>query len=263
MDAEVFRVHAEVEQKHWWFVARRQILRAVVEAVVPPDRSRRIVDLGCGVGATVPAFHPDYTYIGYEPSAIAVHFARDAHPGVEFHVGTAASAAADLAHADVVLLTDVIEHVASDRALLTAAIEPMAPGSWLLVTVPAGMELWSPHDEALGHYRRYDVEMMQATWAGLPVRPALLTHFNARLYLPVRAVRWLTSHLNHAAGAGGTDFSVPPRPVNAGLHRLFGGEAKRLVAMIHGQRPAYRRGVSILAMLQRQSLTAPDPSTHG
>jgi trans-aconitate methyltransferase len=90
MDAEVNRLHAEAQQKHWWFVGRRRILRAVVESVVPPGRNRRIVDLGCGVGGTAPAFHPDYTFIGYEPSTVAVEFARMAHPGIEFHVGSAA-----------------------------------------------------------------------------------------------------------------------------------------------------------------------------
>jgi SAM-dependent methyltransferase len=253
MDAEVFRVHAEVEQNHWWFRGRREILRSVVEAVVSPNSARRVVDLGCGVGATAPAFHPDYTYVGVEPSEVAVNFARNAHPGVTFHVGTAATAVADLARADVVLLTDVIEHVADDRQLLADTIGPLSPGSWLLVTVPAGMSLWSPHDVALGHYRRYDVNSLQRAWAGLPVRPALLSYFNARLYGPVRAVRWLTSHLNHSAGAGGTDLSVPPRPANAALRRLFGGEAGRLVSVVHGRKPAYRRGVSLMALLQRES----------
>jgi SAM-dependent methyltransferase len=253
MDADVFRVHAEAEQNHWWFSGRRRILRAVVEAVVPPKQERRIVDLGCGVGATAPAFHPEYTYIGVEPSAIAVDFARAAHPGVEFHVGTAASATADLSRAAVVLLTDVIEHVADDRGLLAETIGPMTPGSWLLVTVPARMELWSPHDVALGHYRRYDVKTLRNAWSGLPVREVLLSYFNARLYAPVRAVRWLTSHLNHSAGAGGTDLAVPPRPANAALRRLFGGEAQRLVGAVHGRKPAYRRGVSLMALLQRQA----------
>jgi hypothetical protein len=208
------------------------------------------------VGGTAPAFHPDYTFIGYEPSTVAVEFARMAHPGVEFHVGSAASAAEDLARADAVLLTDVIEHVAGDRALLAETIAPMSPGSWLLVTVPAGMELWSPHDVALGHYRRYDMNTLERTIAGLPVRPVLLSYFNTRLYPPVRVVRWLTARLNHSAGHGGTDFTLPPRPVNAALHRLFGGEARRLIGALHGRKAPYRRGVSLLAMLQRQPAIA-------
>jgi SAM-dependent methyltransferase len=251
MDADVFRVHADVEQRHWWFSARRSILRAVVDAVAPRDRVPLLLDLGCGVGATAPAFHPDYTYVGYEPSAVAVEFARSAHAGVTFRTGSAAEAGHDLARADVVLLTDVIEHVEDDRQLLEDTIGPMRPGSWLLVTVPAGMELWSPHDVALGHHRRYDLDSLAAVWRGLPVRAALLSCFNARLYRPVRAVRWLTSRLARSAGAGGTDFAIPPAPVNAGLRRVFAGEAPRLAGSVNAAGPAYTRGVSVIALLER------------
>lgn len=252
MDAEVFRVHADVEQRHWWFSARRAILRSIVEAVVPPGRSHRVLDLGCGVGATAPAFAADYTYVGYEPSALAADFARSTYPGVEFHVGTAAAAADDLSRADVVLLTDVIEHVEDDRELLNETVGAMAVGSWLLVTVPAGMELWSPHDVALGHYRRYDLGSLRAVCGGLPVRLALLSYFNARLYPAVRAVRWLTARFDRSAGSGGTDFSIPPAALNSALGRIFQGEAPRLVASMDTNRSAFPRGVSAMALLQRR-----------
>jgi SAM-dependent methyltransferase len=260
MDAEVFRVHADVERRHWWFSARRAILRAVVETVAPPGRGVRVLDVGCGVGATAPAFHPDYTYTGYEPSQLAVEHARAAHPHVEFRAGTAVSAAADLAAADVVLLTDVIEHVADDRALLLATLLPMRAGSWLLVTVPAGMELWSPHDVSLGHYRRYDVESLSAVLHELPAETVLLSYFNARLYPPIRLVRWLTERTNRAAGHGGTDFAVPPRPLNAALRRVFEGEAARLCRQIGRTGSAYRRGVSLMALLRKQPGNARAPS---
>jgi SAM-dependent methyltransferase len=253
VDAQVFQVHAEVERRHWWFTARRRILRTVVETVLPPGRSRVVLDLGCGVGATAPAFHPDYSYIAYEPSQVAVDFARATYPGVEFRVGTAASAADDLSRADVVLLTDVIEHVEDDRGLLRDALTPMRHGSWLLVTVPAGMELWSPHDVALGHYRRYDTDSLLEVCSGLPARVAMISCFNARLYGPVRVVRWLTSRFRRAAGHGGTDFSIPPAPVNALLNRIFAGEAPRLARAVAEGGSPYARGVSIIALLQRTS----------
>ncbi|MGH7464174.1 MAG: class I SAM-dependent methyltransferase [Longimicrobiales bacterium] len=251
MDADVFRVHAEVERRHWWFAARRDILRAVLEHYLPADGSHTVTDIGCGVGANAAAFHPGYRWIGYDPSVDAVAFARSAHPDVSFHVGSAAEAADTLARTDAALLTDVIEHVPDDRALLDAVVAPMKSGAYVLITVPAGMELWSPHDVALGHYRRYDVPSLTAAWAGIPVEPVFVSHFNSRLYLPVRAVRILTSMLRHSAGASGTDLGVPPGPVNAALERFFRGETARLVSAARRGRPAYSRGVSILALLRR------------
>ena len=55
-----------------------------------------------------------------------------------------------------VTLLDVLEHQQDDRAFLSALVAKMAPGSTLLLTVPALPSLWSQWDVALGHFRRYD-----------------------------------------------------------------------------------------------------------
>jgi SAM-dependent methyltransferase len=255
MDLEVFRVHADVEQRHWWFIARRSILRAVLQSVLPADGTRKIVDMGCGVGATASAFRPSYRWAGYDPSAEAIALAHAAHPGVRFQVGSAAEAAIDLRDADAALLTDVIEHVEDDRALLWDVIRPIREGAYILVTVPAGMELWSPHDVALGHYRRYDRHSFAAVWAGMPVEPVLVTHFNSRLYVPVRIARMLTSRFDRSAGAAGTDFDIPLAPLNALLERIFAGEARHIVMAARTGDIAYANGVSLLALLRRTGST--------
>jgi SAM-dependent methyltransferase len=251
MDAAVFRVHAEVERRHWWFAGRRRILRALLERFVPPDPAHTIADIGCGVGATAPAFRAGYRYVGFDPSPDAIGAARATYPGVEFRIGSAAEAAATLAGSSAALLNDVIEHVPDDRALLSQVVEPLKAGAYLLVTVPAGMELWSPHDVALGHFRRYDTASFQAVWEGLPVETCFLSHFNSRLYFPVRAVRALTARLDRAAGPAGTDLAIPPAPLNSALEALFAGEATRLARGIGKSGPVYRRGVSLISVLRR------------
>lgn len=94
-------------------------------------------------------------------------------------------------NADLVLMMDVIEHVADDTALIAhyAALSP--PGTRFLVTVPAFMWLWSSHDVFLEHYRRYNVGHLREVLskAGLQVRSA---HYFFGGVLPaVVAVRWL------------------------------------------------------------------------
>lgn len=56
---------------------------------------------------------------------------------------------------DLLLLLDVAEHVVDDEALLRTLRSRLAPGGWLLFTVPAWPALFSQHDVRLQHHRRY------------------------------------------------------------------------------------------------------------
>jgi SAM-dependent methyltransferase len=251
IDRSVFAAFAAAQETHWWFAARRAILRQVVDAIATAGPGRSVIDIGCGVGSTLTAFHPDYACIGYDPSPDAIEFARARHPSFDLHVGTAAEAAAALGKVEVVLLNDVIEHVPDDRALLDSVVSRMRPGATLVVTVPADMKLWSPHDERMGHFRRYDAVMLENAVAGLPLEPIFMSHFMSRLYPIVRAVRVVSRLRGRAAGVSGIDLSSPPRPVNALLARIFAGEAGRLLGVIHGRARPYRRGVSLIGAFRR------------
>ena len=88
-------------------------------------------------------------------------------------------------------------------------------------------------------------------WRDLPVSPVLVSHFNSRLYPLVRSVRWITARLKRSAGGEGTDLSLPPAMANSALRRIFFGEAARLRGALSLQRPAYRQGVSLMALLRR------------
>ena len=63
---------------------------------------------------------------------------------------------------DLITCLDVIEHVPDDVAALAELRRVCRPGGWLLVTVPAYQALWSRHDEANHHYRRYSRAALRA-----------------------------------------------------------------------------------------------------
>jgi SAM-dependent methyltransferase len=251
IDRDIFAAFSAAERAHWWFAARRAILRRVVDAVVPPGRSHRVLDIGCGVASTLAAFHPDYACVGYDPSPDAIGFARAQHPEFELHVGVSGDALRSVAGVEIVLLNDVIEHVPDDRAMLADIAGAMRPGATLIVTVPADMRLWSPHDERMGHYRRYDVPMLARAVEGLPLATLMVSHFMSRLYPIVRAVRAISRRRGRAAGVSGIDLSYPPAPVNALLREVFAGEGARLLGVLRGDRRPYPFGVSLLGAYRR------------
>lgn len=69
--------------------------------------------------------------------------------------GLEACRAPPLGSFDAALLLDVLEHVEDEHALLRSVVERVRQGGTVLVTVPAWPALFSAHDRALRHRRRY------------------------------------------------------------------------------------------------------------
>lgn len=253
MQSAQFQLHAKIEQRHWWFVARRQILTDVIRAVLPPSRETTIVDVGCGTGANLAGLAEQYDCVGIDTSADAIRLAKERFGGVRFIRGFAPQDLGTIIErARLVLLCDVLEHVPDDFAMFSQLLAAVEPGAYLLVTVPADLALWSEHDRAFGHYRRYDRRRLAQIWEGLPAEPVFVSYFNARLYPIVRAIRRWNRCCGRSTGEAGTDFRMPGAVANAALTRCFSGERHRLARLARGEpaRP-YRRGVSLMALVRR------------
>lgn len=251
MNREIFELQGRIEEVHWWFTARRRVLLRLASRLLPEGGT--VLDYGCGTGGNICAFSSEHRRIGVDPSKLALSIAAEKCPGVEFiGAGQPVEVAQELREADLVLLTDVLEHADGDHELLSGVVRRMTPGAHLLVTVPADPGLWSRHDEAHGHFRRYDASELARLWEGLPVELRLMAPLNRRLYPLVWVVRKVGRLLGRGAGPAGTDLSLPPAPLNRILHRVFSGEAERLDRGLAGQGLVPKgRGVSLLAVLRR------------
>lgn len=247
MRREEFVAHAELENRHWWFTGRREILRALLHAVAAPAHGVPLLDIGCGTGGNAAAFAGEYDVMGIDPSADGIAFARARFPEVQFaETSDPEAGRAHLARdaRSIVLLTDVLEHVADDRQLLHQAIAIVPADGHLIITVPADPSLWSRHDTDFGHFRRYQMDDFRDLWRDEPVRQRLLSPFNARLRPMIAAIRRWTPDR-------GNNLNVSTGPLNRMLHWTFAGEARALVAAMDTGRSPYRRGVSLVAVLRK------------
>lgn len=253
MQPELFELHARVEERHWWFVARRRIMRDVLQEVLPPGQGRLVVDVGCGTGANIASLADAYACIGIDTSEEAIRFARQRFEDIRFiHSSAPQDLSEEAERMDAVLMMDVLEHVEDDSALLVAQVNALKPGGILLLTVPADMRLWSEHDVSFGHHRRYDLEGFRSVWSVLGIEEVMISYFNTRLYPIVRSIRILNRLRGRAWGSSGTDLSLPPGPANRLLERYFAGESKRLIALLNGRRNrGYGYGVSLIAVLRK------------
>lgn len=239
MERAVFDRMAELDQVHWWYVARRRILADLIrrEAELPQDA--RILEVGCGTGHNFEMLgrlgRLDALEVDGEARALASkrlgHAVGDAPlpglPGVP-----------DRAY-HLIALLDVLEHV-DDRAESLASIATkLAPGGKILITVPAYQWMWSAHDLAHHHKLRYSKKALRrdAEAAGLTVRK--IGYFNSLLFPLAAAVRIL----GKLTGKTSSDDSLPPRLLNSAFEKIFGFERH-----IVGRVP-FPAGVSIFALL--------------
>jgi SAM-dependent methyltransferase len=253
MTVDQYNVQAAVEDTHWWFVARRRILVTLASELLGRAPSKRIVDVGCSTGANTAALANLYNCIGVDPSVAAIERARSRFPHVQFVAAYAPhEVRPELRRADLVVLADVIEHIADDQQFVSELASTITRGTYVLITVPADRTLWSPHDTAHGHFRRYTASSLRALLNDAPLSVQLLSYFNSLLYPPILIARTLSRWIGNAWGPAGTDLAVPPKHLNDLLYTLFASEAGGLCrAFRRGTARRVPFGVSALAVCQR------------
>ncbi len=155
MAAATFDVMHGVEREHWWFSAKRALLREALADLRPRGLA---VDVGCGTGAVLDELaalgYPQILGTDLDPHAIALTATRLPEGAC---VARAVAEALPLADSSVDVLSslDVVEHLRDDVLALREYRRVLRPGGTLVLAVPAYMWAWSEHDVELGHERRY------------------------------------------------------------------------------------------------------------
>jgi SAM-dependent methyltransferase len=232
------------DEDHWWYRGRRRFLRAELDRL-PLAPAARLLDAGCGSGRTLDelAGYGRVSGIDLSPEAVAAA-RRRGHDDV--HVARAEELPFADATFDVVTCLDVVEHTPDDRATLAELRRVTRPGGLLLVTVPAYQALWSWHDEANLHFRRYNSASLRAAARTAGWSVVGDTHFNSLLLAPAAAVRLAQRHLRPRSHS---DLGITPPALNRVLEWPLRLEARMVAAGI--RLPA---GLSLLAVLRRPAL---------
>src|SRR5208337_994742 len=152
MKGELIKTEKKLDENYWWFVGRRAVLERVLRRL--GRHARVAVDVGCGSGRNIKLLsHYSDWVVGFDRSPVALELA--ASHGLA--IACAEGEAIPLADSSVDLLSalDVLEHMDDDMCALNEFHRVLQPEGFLLVTVPAYRFLWSEHDEALMHRRRY------------------------------------------------------------------------------------------------------------
>ena len=243
MEERFYTEYAELQDRHWWFVGRRRLIGAVLEAELPAAGSdeRRILDVGCGTGTMLGELRRFGDVYGVDTESAAVEFChRQGESQVQLASGGEVPHPDD--SFDLVTLLDVIEHVDDDQTLLAEARRVIAPGGSVFVTVPAYRWMWGAQDEIAHHKRRYTRPQLRDSLTRAGFRVERASYFNTILFPPIAAIRLVRRVLPEPSELQSDFHYNEPGRVNAALTGVFSREsgivAKRDLPF----------GVSILAL---------------
>jgi SAM-dependent methyltransferase len=211
---------AELDDRHWWYRARRQIIADLIrrEAQLPNDA--QILEIGCGTGHNLSMLsgfgHVEGLELDDEARALS-----------EKRLGRKimSSPLPELAgvpdrHYDLIGAFDVIEHIDDDVAALASIATKLKPGARFIMTVPAHQWMWTAHDVANHHKRRYSKRRLSQLIENSPMKLERVGYFNSLLF-PLAVAERTASKLR---GKDNADVKLPPAPVNALFEKVFAAE---------------------------------------
>lgn len=239
MERIVYDRMAEIDQLHWWYRARREILSDLIRREIALPGDARILEVGCGTGHNLDMLKAfgRVDAIEVDPAARAIAATRLGHEVLDAPL-PALAGVPDAAY-DLIAILDVIEHIDEDKAGLQSLARKLKPGGRILITVPAFPWMWSAHDIVNHHKRRYTRKTLRALVSDAGLRLDMISWFNSLLF-PLAAASRLAGRLT---GKTDSDDTLPPRPVNALFEWIFGLERYAL-----GRVP-FPPGVSLVAIV--------------
>jgi 2-polyprenyl-3-methyl-5-hydroxy-6-metoxy-1,4-benzoquinol methylase len=221
MSPDAYVEMAGTQATHWWFVARREILRSQISRLnLPPNAD--ILEVGSGTGANLDLLADFGKVVALEmrPEAIALAQQRCGGAGKQISMkqGTCPQDLPALSQKfDLICLFDVLEHIEQDSESLAGLSALLKPNGTLMLTVPAYQWMWGPHDVHLHHKRRYSKRSLSARCAHAGLSVLRMSHFNTLLF-PIAV---LGRMIEKMTGKQTSATQTPPAPINALFTRLF------------------------------------------
>ena len=220
MERAAYREMADLDQRHWWYRARRAILAELIRREAMPPSDGRILEIGCGTGHNL-------DMLGKFGRVEAIELDDESRGLAEQRLGRSIMVArlpelegvADGSY-DLIAALDVIEHIDDDAAALSAIAPKLKPGGKFIMTVPAHPWMWSAHDTVNHHKRRYSKRALRTLIQGSPLLLEKVGYFNSLLF-PLAVADRLVSKMR---GKDEAEVKLPSRPLNAGLEAVFAAE---------------------------------------
>jgi SAM-dependent methyltransferase len=253
-----YRRMFEFEDAYWWYRGVRVLLQALLARYTPTDsRNALILDAGCGTGANMKLLESYGKVIGVDISEEAIGFCRARG------ISRARAFVASLKELpfptdffDLIISYEVICNIADDTKAFAEIARALKPHGCMIVQLPAYQWLWSRHDVAVGHQRRYSARDLRAKIAQAGLKIERVTHANALLLPFVAAERLLHRRVSADGSLIHSDLELLPNRINNALSALFTTEMR---AVSHVDFPY---GLSLVAVARKPADRRPQAAVE-
>jgi SAM-dependent methyltransferase len=208
----------ELEDSHWWFLGRRDIIQQLVK---PLPSDVRILEIGCSTGILI----QELKSLGFS-NVWGIDISEQAIVGAtargisQVSVGDAAATSFPDESFDVIISSDVLEHITDDAAAVREWERILKPNGLLIIFVPAHQFLWTSHDDDNLHKRRYYRRELIGVVQKSGLTLERVSYWNFLLFFPISAIRFLIN-LRGKRRATGNQLQIPPSVINHGLKYLL------------------------------------------
>lgn len=161
LEHEIIKL-AELEENHWWYWERRNILQKYLRK---NSITGSAVDIGSAGGGNTRILIDHglkTTALEYESSGVEICN----HRNIPVIQGDARQLPFKDSSIDLIVAFDVLEHIEEDQLVSSEMFRVLREGGHAFVAVPTGMDLWSAHDEAVSHVRRYENKSIEELLEG-------------------------------------------------------------------------------------------------
>ena len=197
MESFNYEIEARERENHWWFVVRQKFFAREIRKL-GLARNANILDLGTSTGTNLQMLKDlgftNVTGLDLSPEAIRFCAQKGLGPVIE---GSIESLPFTDNAFDLVLATDVIEHVDHDLKAVSEINRVLRPNGRVILTVPAFPSLWGLQDEVSHHKRRYRMKPLKEIVRQSGLREEKNFYFNYLLFLPIFVTRQILSRKKH------------------------------------------------------------------
>lgn len=237
------------ERDHWYYVGKREVVRRWLERSIRLGPQQTLLDCGAGTGFFAQELAGTCRVLVLDDHEESLRRLRLRFSDEQVLKVSAAGIPLPAASVDALTALDVLEHIEHDDAAARDMARVVRPGGVAVVTVPAGMALWSDWDVGLHHYRRYNRKQLRALFPETAWEIVYVNYTNVLVYPVVWLARkWRT--LRPAAPTSGSNGAraedrIPPRWLNTFMRKIFVGMAQ--------WRVPFPFGVSLLLVARRRA----------